>query len=344
VIPPTVSSLSKVSFFHEPSTIRKISTHFVVQMTTPIPLVTEDPGDKNDEKKVYDEQSSSPNFCKREEEQSRFTKTFNLNGESKLPLVISSLVTQLTTPHLPTDMRRTCGTLLGRRCAPFLDAPFRPLSLLEFFPTPFLSFEELCSRSCTSPVRGDTTKTLYLSKPSMMVIPSLSQLTREFKTHTLSYLTAIKITIKNYQKQTGIPDTPATPSARADAFGSIGGYGFPTGPEDSDDRSATLDFKPSMLLDVEAGRPCELEPIIGSLLDRARAKGVPTPRLDIAYATLKIHQEQATQRYAQSPDYQRHIQSWLTRPPNVAGLGTAGRQAWEKVSRSTIILNCYRKG
>jgi len=92
-----------------------------------------------------------------------------------------------------------------------------------------------------------------------------------------------------------------------------------------------------MLLDVEAGRPCELEPIIGSLLDRARAKGVPTPRLDIAYATLKIHQEQATQRYAQSPDYQRHIQSWLTRPPNVAGLGTAGREAWEKVSPSASL-------
>ncbi|GAA5947009.1 hypothetical protein JCM3765_002115 [Sporobolomyces pararoseus] len=144
---------------------------------------------------------------------------------------------------------------------------------------------------------------------------------------------AIKITIKNYQKQTGIPDTPATPSARADAFGSIGGYGFPTGPEDDDDRSATIDFKPSMLLDVEAGRPCELEPIIGSLLDRARAKGVATPRLDVAYSTLKVHQELATQRYAQSPDYQEHIKSWLTKPPNVAGLGAAGRQAWEKAVR-----------
>ncbi|GAA5875992.1 hypothetical protein JCM16303_006986 [Sporobolomyces ruberrimus] len=144
---------------------------------------------------------------------------------------------------------------------------------------------------------------------------------------------AIKITIKNYQKQNGIPDTPATPSARADAFGSIGGYGFPTGPEDQDDRSAVIDFKPSMLLDVEAGRPCELEPIIGSLLDRARAKGVATPRLDVAYSTLKIHQELATQRYAQSPDYQKHIQSWLTRPPQVAGLGAAGRQAWEKAVR-----------
>ncbi|GAA5922441.1 uncharacterized protein JCM15063_003303 [Sporobolomyces koalae] len=146
---------------------------------------------------------------------------------------------------------------------------------------------------------------------------------------------AIKITIKNYQKKSGIPETPATPSARADAFGSIGGYGFPTGPEDDDDRSAAIDFKPSMLLDVEAGRPCELEPIIGSLLDRARAKGVATPRLDVAYSTLKIHQELATQRYAASPDYQQHIQNWLTRPPNVAGLGAAGRQAWEKAVRKS---------
>ncbi|GAA5918314.1 hypothetical protein JCM1841_002167 [Sporobolomyces salmonicolor] len=145
---------------------------------------------------------------------------------------------------------------------------------------------------------------------------------------------AIKVTIKNYQRTSGgVPETPGTPGMRADAFGSLG-YGFPTESDDIDDSlESTVQFKPSMLLDVEAGRPCELEPIIGSLLDRARAKGVATPRLDMAYSALKVHQEMAVQKYAQSETYQTHIQNWITRVPNVAGLGAAGRQAWEKAVR-----------
>ena len=85
-----------------------------------------------------------------------------------------------------------------------------------------------------------------------------------------------------------------------------------------------------MLLDVEAGRPAELEPILGSLLDRARAKGVPTPRLDVAYAVLKCHQAQAVEAHAQTPQYQEHIRKWLARKPTVGGLGTAGRKAWDQ--------------
>ncbi|GAA6023728.1 hypothetical protein JCM10207_000237 [Rhodosporidiobolus poonsookiae] len=145
----------------------------------------------------------------------------------------------------------------------------------------------------------------------------------------------LKITIKNYQRvPAGVPQTPGTPGIRGDGFGSLGGYGWPTeGETAKESLESTVNFKPSMLLDVEAGRPCELEPIIGSLLDRARARGVATPRLDMAYAALKIHQDQAIQAHAASQQYQQHIQSWLSKPPSVAGLGAAGRQAWEKAVR-----------
>ncbi|GAA5911821.1 hypothetical protein JCM8208_002447 [Rhodotorula glutinis] len=153
---------------------------------------------------------------------------------------------------------------------------------------------------------------------------------------------AIKLTIKNYQRRLprapssapgGVPETPAeTPwTSPVDAKGSNAGYGFPSSGELADEsQESSYKFKPSMLLDIEGGRPCELEPIIGSVLDRARARGVPTPRLDMAYATLKIHQDSAVRDHASSSTYQAHINSWLSRPPAVAGLGAAGRRAWEK--------------
>ncbi|KWU46631.1 ApbA-domain-containing protein [Rhodotorula sp. JG-1b] len=119
----------------------------------------------------------------------------------------------------------------------------------------------------------------------------------------------ITLTIRNYQRKSESPGTAADAAA---------------------DTEATLNFKPSMLLDVEAGRPAELEPILGSLLDRARAKGVPTPRLDVAYAVLKCHQAQAVEAHAQTPQYQEHIRKWLARKPTVGGLGTAGRKAWDQ--------------
>ncbi|GAA5980669.1 hypothetical protein JCM10908_001727 [Rhodotorula pacifica] len=149
----------------------------------------------------------------------------------------------------------------------------------------------------------------------------------------------IKLTIRNYQRKTEspVPETPFTP------FPSSRNYGFPdsaasSSPVDTANGSsasteATLNFKPSMLLDVEAGRPAELEPILGSLLDRARAKGVPTPRLDVAYAVLKCHQARAVEAHAQTPQYQDHIRKWLARKPTVGGLGTAGRKAWDQAVR-----------
>lgn len=142
---------------------------------------------------------------------------------------------------------------------------------------------------------------------------------------------AIKISIKNYQRSSGNA-TPATPGVRADAFGSQG-YGFPT---DGEVLDSVTGFKPSMLLDVEAGRPSELEPIIGSVLDRARARGVATPRLDLVYASLKIHQDAAVRRMADTPEHKAAIETWLQRRPAVAGAGVEGRKAWEKALRMGV--------
>jgi 2-dehydropantoate 2-reductase len=95
-----------------------------------------------------------------------------------------------------------------------------------------------------------------------------------------------QITIKNYQRSSG-PTTPATPGTQGDASGKQG-HGSPD--SEASSFQSPDDFKPSMLLDVEAGRPSELEPIIGSVLDRARAKGVATPRLDLVYASYILEE------------------------------------------------------
>jgi 2-dehydropantoate 2-reductase len=42
----------------------------------------------------------------------------------------------------------------------------------------------------------------------------------------------------------------------------------------------------SMLQDLEAGRPMEIEPIIGSVLELARLKNIPTPFTDGLYAMI----------------------------------------------------------
>ena len=46
-------------------------------------------------------------------------------------------------------------------------------------------------------------------------------------------------------------------------------------------------YKPSTMLDYLAQKPLEVEPIWGEPLRRAKAKGVPAPRLEALYATLK---------------------------------------------------------
>ncbi|KAA1466557.1 6-phosphogluconate dehydrogenase C-terminal domain-like protein [Dentipellis sp. KUC8613] len=55
-------------------------------------------------------------------------------------------------------------------------------------------------------------------------------------------------------------------------------------------------FKPSMLVDLEADRPMEIEPIVGAIIRSAAEHGVATPRLDTVYAQLKVLQEQLIQR------------------------------------------------
>ncbi|TBU23735.1 ketopantoate reductase PanE/ApbA C terminal-domain-containing protein [Dichomitus squalens] len=49
-------------------------------------------------------------------------------------------------------------------------------------------------------------------------------------------------------------------------------------------------FRPSMLVDLDYERPMEVEAIVGGVLRRARAKGVPTPKLDLIYAALSVIQ------------------------------------------------------
>jgi hypothetical protein len=72
---------------------------------------------------------------------------------------------------------------------------------------------------------------------------------------------AIRISVNHYQIRSDA-QTPATPRLRADAFGSLG-YNFPpAGAKEEDVKPQMAAFKPSMLLDVEAGRPSELEPML----------------------------------------------------------------------------------
>ncbi len=47
-------------------------------------------------------------------------------------------------------------------------------------------------------------------------------------------------------------------------------------------------FKSSMLQDVEAGRPIELEALLGAPREIARRAGVPTPQLDRIYALTRL--------------------------------------------------------
>lgn len=46
-------------------------------------------------------------------------------------------------------------------------------------------------------------------------------------------------------------------------------------------RTKPNDFKPSMLVDLEAGRPIEVEVILGEIVRKAAEFGVPVPRYEI---------------------------------------------------------------
>lgn len=49
-------------------------------------------------------------------------------------------------------------------------------------------------------------------------------------------------------------------------------------------------FKPSMLVDLEAGRPMEVEAIVGGVLRRAQEAMINVPKLEIIYASLCVLQ------------------------------------------------------
>lgn len=53
-------------------------------------------------------------------------------------------------------------------------------------------------------------------------------------------------------------------------------------------RGRTMDHKPSILQDLELGRPMEIDGIFGSVLELARMTDVPTPTLDLVVALMKV--------------------------------------------------------
>jgi 2-dehydropantoate 2-reductase len=83
----------------------------------------------------------------------------------------------------------------------------------------------------------------------------------------------------------------ATLALMDEVVAAANGCGHALGREAIDEqmhRAATMGrYKPSTLLDWEAGRELELEAIWGEPLRRASAAGVETPRLEIIYALLK---------------------------------------------------------
>jgi 2-dehydropantoate 2-reductase len=62
--------------------------------------------------------------------------------------------------------------------------------------------------------------------------------------------------------------------------------------ESGEDRMAVTarlgSFKTSMLQDVEAGRPIELEALLGAPREIAQRVGIPTPKLDLLYAEARL--------------------------------------------------------
>lgn len=52
--------------------------------------------------------------------------------------------------------------------------------------------------------------------------------------------------------------------------------------------------KTSMLQDIEAGRPTEIEALVGAVVELARLTGVPTPHIDSVYAAVKLLEQGVT--------------------------------------------------
>jgi len=51
-----------------------------------------------------------------------------------------------------------------------------------------------------------------------------------------------------------------------------------------------------MMVDITAGRPLELEALVGAVVKRGRAAGIATPVMETLYAVLKPFEHGAAQR------------------------------------------------
>lgn len=100
------------------------------------------------------------------------------------------------------------------------------------------------------------------------------------------------------------------PAAKVDQSVEITYNSRPAGSTNSVGRG----FKPSILVDLEAGRPMEVQAIIGNVIRLARKNGVDTPRLDMIMAALVPLQtaalNQSTVTKGDEADYPRVVEGW----------------------------------
>ncbi|MFD8413658.1 ketopantoate reductase family protein [Streptomyces sp. NPDC059650] len=102
----------------------------------------------------------------------------------------------------------------------------------------------------------------------------------------------------------GGPELARDLLAEAAAVSAAAGYPVPAAELDFTARTVTTPgsrLTPSMYRDVLAGRPTEVEHVLGDLVARARALGVPTPLLDLATLNLRVHQHRAARPARQEP-------------------------------------------
>jgi len=58
-----------------------------------------------------------------------------------------------------------------------------------------------------------------------------------------------------------------------------------------DGAAATGEHKTSMLQDLEAGRPLEVDALLGAVVELAGGAGVPVPSLNVVYGLTKLLDE-----------------------------------------------------
>jgi 2-dehydropantoate 2-reductase len=122
------------------------------------------------------------------------------------------------------------------------------------------------------------------------------------------------------QAEESISEKPATTPKSSDAAPTTGTSTKPT-----TGAGLSPGFKPSILLDLEAGRPMETVPIFESVIERARLHGMETPRLDLIMASLRPSQVAAI-------DNARRKQASAASEGSVAASASGGSSASAAVS------------